>query len=519
MPRPPQPLHILQKDVLHLWPEILVSLLVYVAFAVCAPENWQGSPYLGIIQLVWFLLHVLLPVAWLVLIARLIHDETLVGDRQFWTSRPYHWAGLLASKVLFLILFIYVPFALMQIFLLKHAGLHPTTALPGLFKDLGLLTVYFILPLTAIAAVTGTFTRMLLSTIGAVLYMLVAFGVIVWLVFERMRPPVLNHILLAVVILLPAAALIYQYATRRTTISRVLLLATPLLLILVTLALPYGPLLRADYKTQAGSADPTLSDFPEQLRPKAPQPGRLAVLGGKVQVQIPYAVTGADRKSGYLIQGVAISITAPNLKWTSDFTESPQEQQLSSGNPVAAVTVPIPQNIFNQIRSTPADVHLVLATSHLKAGDPQTWKAGAPAFDVPGHGVCTWPASDVSGGLDPVCNYPYEIPRVNFAEAKLAAGSCSGPTVPARGRLTAQTQLPNFLDPVASVPFSLRTEDPSAQHQYTLCAGTPVEFIEAQDLGHVRFDVDLKGLILDNYAIRFQREQQGAQPQSPQVVR
>ena len=522
MPRPPQPLHILRKDILHLWPEILITLLVFAAFGCLAPENWQGSQYLGIIQLVWFLVHVLMPITWLVLIARLVHDENLIGDRQFWTSRPYHWASLLSAKVLFLLLFVYVPFALMQILLLKHIGLHPTTALPGLFKDLGLLTVYFILPLTAIAAVTGTFTRMLLASIGAVLYLLVAFGVIVWLIFERMRPPVFNNLLLAVIVVLPAAALLYQYSTRRTAISRVLLLVTPLVLILATLAVPYGSLLNADYKNKPGISEPRLSDFPEQFRPKAPQPGHLVVLAHKVEVQFPYAVSGADRESAYMIKGVAITITAPGFTWQSDFTESPQEQQLSSGQPVAVVTVPVPEAVFNKVRNAPADVHLVLATDHLKTTKPATWKANAPSFDVPGHGVCKFPENDVAEGFEPTCFYPYDTPKVNFATASLSANSCAagGQGVPAGGRLKSESQLPNFLDPIATVPFTLRTGDPNAQHQYTLCAGTPVDFIQADDLGHIRFEVDLKGLILENYALHFQSQQPaGPQGSGPQMVR
>ena len=56
-----------------------------------------------------FLLPLGLPlVAWY-LIARLIHAETLPGDRQFWITRPYRWQSLLGAKVLFVLVFLNLP--------------------------------------------------------------------------------------------------------------------------------------------------------------------------------------------------------------------------------------------------------------------------------------------------------------------------------------------------------------------------------------------------------------------------
>ena len=67
-----------------------------------------------------------LPIAWVVLISRLVHDEELVGDRQFWITRPYTWYSLLGSKLLALIVLIGLPLVIMQIWLVHHAGMYPT---------------------------------------------------------------------------------------------------------------------------------------------------------------------------------------------------------------------------------------------------------------------------------------------------------------------------------------------------------------------------------------------------------
>ena len=135
------------------------------------------------------LLHVLMPVAWMVVIARLIQDEPLVGDRQFWTSRPYHWGSLLAAKVLYMVVFLYLPFFLMQVYLLKHAGLYPTTVIPALLHNLLLLTVLIIVPIAAIAAVTSTFPRLLLTVIAAIIYVVIVAVVFGIVVFQRMPAP------------------------------------------------------------------------------------------------------------------------------------------------------------------------------------------------------------------------------------------------------------------------------------------------------------------------------------------
>ena len=506
MPRPPQSLHIFRKDLIHLWPETLVVVLLFVAFAAFLPTNWQASPYASIVQLVSFLLHILMPISWMVLIARLIHDEPLVGDRQFWTSRPYHWANLLGAKVLYLLAFLYLPFLLMQMFLLRHVGLHPLTAIPGLLQNLLLITVIFILPIAAIASVTSTFTRLLLSVLAGLLYVLLAFGVAVWAIFERMRPPVLDSVILWLTLLCTAGALIYQYATRRTFISRILLLVTPVVVVLAAVILPSGIFISSSYSASAGVSDPQLGDFPQQMRPQAPSPGALVAFRNEAHVQIPFAVSSTDKDSAYRIRGVAATITAPGVKWSSSFTEPEQEQQISAGSPVVAVTLPIPLSVYNQIRATPADVHLVLATEHLKVDPVSTWNANARGFDVPGHGHCSFPGANVDQS-DPICYYPIKAPEVNFATAKLASGSCSATptgagTVPAQARLTQQIGLPNLFDPVVSLPMIFQTGDPNKAHQYVLCAGTPVSFIGASHAGRVKFNVDVKQLVLENYALR-----------------
>ncbi len=111
-----------------------------------------------------------MPVSWWLLISRVIHAETLVGDCQFWITRPYDWKKLLAAKALFLFCFLYLPLFLAQCFLLMRAGFSSALAIfRGLLFNLYLISAVLVLPLLALATVTSSFARMTLAILGILL--------------------------------------------------------------------------------------------------------------------------------------------------------------------------------------------------------------------------------------------------------------------------------------------------------------------------------------------------------------
>ena len=511
----PQPIHIFQKDVRHLWPETLITLLLFVAFAWSVPYEWHTSAYSRLVPVLAGLLHVLMPIAWLVVIARLIQDESLVGDRQFWTSRPYHWASLLGAKLLYIAVFIYLPFFLMQVYLLKHAGLYPSTVIPALLYNLLLLTVVLIIPIMAIAAVTSTFPRVLLSVIGAIVYLLVLIGIFVYAFFQRMPPPHFEDLVFALIVLLPAAALIYQYATRKTTISRILLLAAPVVILLLLAVTPATTLIHHSYPVAAAN-QPTLTFAP---RPESvpTRQGALRTLQGSVLLPLHFTVQGVDEQSTYAIKGVAASFASAGEKWASPYINGLGSAITASPEGTNAV-VAMPQAIFNKVHNTPVDLHLSIVADHLKADPPSTWKSSQSPFSVPGKGVCFYPSADSDDpNGDAVCRFPFHAPEILFATAEVAPQSCAspvGPPVPARGSLAGSVSLLDF-DPVILSDLTLATGDPDAQHHYELCPGTPISFLEAKDAGKVRFELDAKGITLDPYAVRIPTP---AGPQPPPVT-
>ncbi len=510
----PQPLHIFRKDLIHLWPETLFVLVLFVAFAYTAPSAWASSEYLVLISLLSLLIKILMVVSWLVLIARAIQDESLVGDRQFWTSRPYHWASLFAAKILLIIVCIYVPFFLMQAYLLHHSGLHPMLVIPALLHNLLLLTVVLIIPLAALSAVTSTFPRVLLTFVAVGLGIVILFLAIFYARFLQMEPPHIDWIVYTVLIALPFAALVYQYKTRKTLISRLILAATPLITILIIFLTPNAALIDKSYPVVTG---PKLTGLSSQYPTGSTPSGELTKFRDHVPVSLPVAVTGVDKDVDFIVQGVRTTITGPGISYASPFMSSTvpilRPNQFSADRPAALVNFLIPADVLKKIGKTPVDLHIQLASDQLKADKPSTWHATLLPFSVPGGGICSFPDENAppnpmmrGNASAPLCRYALQAPDFSFVSADLAPGNgCanpSAPRVPGRARIGGNGATLDF-DPVVTVPMLFETGDPQPIHSYNLCPGSELTFVSAQTLPNASLILDQKQVVLDPFAQRY----------------
>src|SRR5271170_7211935 len=155
-----QILNILRKDLRRFWREIAVSMALLGTYSWNDVREWSGerdaAAYGGIGAIISYqflsgLVSVLLPMAWSFLIVRVIQGESLVGDRQFWITRPYEWKKLLAAKVFFVVLTINVPLLIAEFFLLAKAGFPPTHYVAGLLWMQLMISLVLILPIAALA--------------------------------------------------------------------------------------------------------------------------------------------------------------------------------------------------------------------------------------------------------------------------------------------------------------------------------------------------------------------------------
>ncbi len=513
----PQPLHIVRKDLTHLWPETLFVLVLFVGFCFAAPSGWAGSQYAAYITILAWLIKILMPISWLVLIARAIQDESLVGDRQFWTSRPYHWANLLAAKVILIVTCILLPFFLMQVYLLHRAGLHPTLAIPALLYNLLLLTVILIIPIAALSAVTSTFPRVLLAFIGTIIYILALLGTVGYIAFLKMQTPHLDWLLNSLFIVLPAIALIFQYKTRKTLISQLMLVATPLVAVLVFFLTPTSALVAKSYPELTGDSNPSLMGLSDKIPQQAPPTGPLNIFRNYVTISLPVQAKGIGEDVNFLIHGTRATVTAPGVSYTTPFLNPnpfTRPAQLNSVRSQGLLSFMIPADIFNKIHNAPADIHVDFAAEQLKAEKPSTWHATLLPFSVPGNGVCTFPGENDPVQL-PTCRYPLKQPDISFVSAQLSPAACTNPSaVPGQASLGGRGTTLDF-DPVLTVPLNFQTGDPDPQHNYVLCPGAELHFVQAATLPNASLVLDQKQVTLDPFAARISPRTPG-RPGQPQ---
>ena len=144
-----QVVHIFRKDVRHLYPEILLVAILAISF------SWRDA---------WWVDGLLL-VAAAFLMARVIHDETIPGDRQFWITRPYRWTCLAAAKLIFILAFVNVPLFLAQFVILIRGGFPLSVTWPGLLWSQVLLILCFSLPVAGLAVLTSNLLTFLFATL------------------------------------------------------------------------------------------------------------------------------------------------------------------------------------------------------------------------------------------------------------------------------------------------------------------------------------------------------------------
>jgi hypothetical protein len=316
-----QAFHIFKKDVRHLWFEIAVAITVVAAFAFVGARRalWLVNPETNRTA-AWVLVLVLLPLAWWTLIARVIHDETLPGDRQFWISRPYSWKSLLAAKALFILVFINVPMLFADAVIVRAYGLHPFSAqLPGLLWSEVLLAVVFILPIAALSAVTAGFVQLTFAVltpcvVGLGLAIVAPEAVLGGLLgpFEWVR----TYYVFLLIAVGALAILVWQYSRRRTAAARGLAVAVAILAIAGMASIPWPATFRIQSWFSRQKVD---SSSVHVVFDSGAQARALMEQGDRVRIIVPLNLTGLPDEVRAKPEGFVVRVKAPDgAVWNSE---------------------------------------------------------------------------------------------------------------------------------------------------------------------------------------------------------
>ncbi|HWB98749.1 MAG TPA: hypothetical protein VG672_18700, partial [Bryobacteraceae bacterium] len=349
--------HIFRKDIRYLRWEIglalaLSGLFVWVEKRAADP-SWVELLLLG---------------TFCYLVARLVHQEAIPGDRQFWITRPYQWKSLLAAKLLFALLFVNLPVLIGQWYLV--GGRLPLTQIwPGLLWSQVLLTVALSFPVAALAALTRNFVSFVLTVV-----VLLALGFslqqFIWLPF-RITPgmqawpePILwvRHALAGLLLAAAVLAILYlQYKQRRTTASRGIAAATLAMVAAMYLYLPFS----AGYaieswmskEPQSGAAISTaFAGFPQAVfAPHYQQRGRNDVL-----IRLPVAVRGVPEGMTLRPDAVQVTLRGPDgREWRSNLAGA-KNRPGRPGENLLEVTVLVDPAFVRAEQEHPVHLHASL---------------------------------------------------------------------------------------------------------------------------------------------------------------
>ncbi len=514
-----QMLHIFAKDSRQFWPEILICVALVAAFVWIYPSSWltgnrlsavAGGDFVRVLleQYLGGILKLLIPVSWWLLIARVIHAEALVGDRQFWLTRPYEWKKLLGAKAIFLLVFLYLPLLTAQFLLLFRAGFHPLSFIPGLLFNLLLITGILVLPPMAIASVTATFARVTVTLLAGMAGF-IAFIAISLLFSNSVSISSSGYLSIALAFCFCATVVVLQYAARRVWVSRLLLVSLPIVIILSGLAIPESiAISRAYPRSGAGQEAPVQLTL---LR-DAPHPATTDLIrANQVQVSIPLQVSGVMEGSALIPDAMQVTVEVANSsRWASPW-QAVYNLHYLPGSSESGVNFVMSRAFFEQVRSRPVTLHFTLALTQVQAGKVRSIPLSRRDFSVPEFGICSPdPRWTVRPFFGINCKFALRQPRLTYISVRWLDSPCTAPqpdsntgtqgdawlgtleNSPADFGITSVWSTPIGL----SNPTNLEGNKPEPRY---LCPGMPVTFTQYNFVRRLQYNFAIPDFRFPNY--------------------
>jgi len=413
-----QILNIFRKDLRRFWREIAVSLAFLAIYAWSEVRIWTGERSWDSVFLHSELPSAMVLISWWFLITRVIQGEPLVGDRQFWVTRPYEWNKLLSAKVLFLLALVNLPLFIADFVMLGKAGVPPAHYIAGLLWMQLLITVFVTLLIAALATVTASVVQMGLSILGILLYAIAVASLtseISSADFASTRSPWLTAALLIGTALV---VVLLQYARRKTLLSRCLIGGFAVAVVVIIVATPYEAAINRDYPPIGAGEPPPVR---LALQPVDPvKPGNTFYGGDTVQIQIPISVSGMAEDSIVIVDGFRAAIESTGgVRWNSGWrpasnTIFPEEQR-------TWFLFTMKKELFDRVKSSATKMHLTVAFTIYRDRSRTEFVIPQGEFSMLDVGLCTT-ESPLQRGLS--CRAPLRGPAFLLVTADAANSTC-----------------------------------------------------------------------------------------------
>jgi len=414
-------LHILLKDLRRQWREIALYVLVSADWAWLSthPGSWEWMRQKNMLPAVLFGL-------WVFIVIRAVQGECLVGDREFWATRPYRWWQLMSAKVLLCVAVLNLPLTVAELCLLRYAEIPLTAALiPGfLFLQLMFFMVATFLT-SAIAAVTETLVQWLLTIAGMILFAIV----LSWFPWDKL-PPTLNGEensagLLGMAIVFGALLflVVWQYARRGVWPARAALAVA-------VLTVP-GMILLAHVAMVRAMAYPVATSPEVQLTVQTSADGtrtytRKGPPFGNPEISIPVAAVHIDPHMVMSVEGMRLHLAGDHgWRWDSGWVN--KSFWLGEGTSETDLDFSMPAAVMGQLPRVHATATVDLAYVTYRLTREQRIDTSRAKFEIPGVAQCRWSGSNrfemAVPGLR--CEAPLRLPGIVKEEMLARESTCS----------------------------------------------------------------------------------------------
>jgi len=450
-------------------------------------------------------------------VVRSIHDESLVGDRQFWVTRPYDWKKLAAAKILTALLFIHVPLFIAQVAILERSGFRAALHVRELL--LVQLQIFWVLDVAAalVAAVTSNIVQILLWLVGVAVFIAGLASLAEAVPNETMPIPgdAPGYLAGAAWVALCAVVLLIQFRRRKVWIARLVIFAAALALVLVIVASPYALLVARAYpELPPGASPPLILRVATHPRAEGSKPYEPGEREKEVSLTFPTSSSVIERNTFALIEGVRVTIESASGE-TSKSRWHTEDWEFWPGDTEFDVPVSVERRFFDRNRDAPVKVHFSFAMRAYRETGIHEVIARAGEFPVEGVGTCWLEPHRIRGILfrrvDSLsCESAFVEPTVSGRFDTSASTCTPGPREDPNIHESAHLFVQSGSDPDPEIIpvhffglyFNGRGIDSSRKFPLGICVGTPVMLSKPKTFLTGRIETEIDGIKLSDFLPR-----------------
>ncbi len=363
-------LHILKKDMRRHWLEIMISLVLlglYVWVTLQGPNHRFVGNRFPWFQLTENTIPPLMIFFWIFLTVRVVQGETLVGDRQWWVTKPYEWWTLLAAKELFLVVCFGVPLFFVQLYLMHHAGFSVLRNTWGILTmQFGLGFVLF-LPSVALGSLAKGLGQALIGILVALLGFWATFTLLEKVPSSGMSSAVRSSDEITGVMVLASivGTVIWQYARRRTWAARGLLAGGMGAVALLSALTPYARFVDRKYPLVEANEAPARFAV-AQAKPKPKKQKDPLDFTSDVYLRMPLLVSGIAEGRVVDLDGIKISVkTSSGARWDPGWKA--QGVQFWKEDGAKTIIYDAKRKAYEKLKKENVRLHIELALTEYQA--------------------------------------------------------------------------------------------------------------------------------------------------------